>query len=115
MDNRRYVIPNLSAIRSQRGVSMQSIVDSTRIRLFYLEAIENGEFGKLPGLPYARSYIRQYALAIDFDPSELLRALPPEEETGSPNSLAAPPNFWRRLLRIASSVLPHGTANPRRT
>ncbi len=38
----------------------------------YLEAIEQGEFSKLPGGLYSTSYIRQYAQAIDYDESELL-------------------------------------------
>jgi cytoskeletal protein RodZ len=37
-----------------------------------LEAIERGEFRKLPGGIYNTNYIRQYARAIDYDESALL-------------------------------------------
>ena len=66
-------IPDLAAIRGSRGVSLRQIADATRIGLFYLKAIEGGEIHKLPPGIYARSYIRQYARAIDYDEAELLR------------------------------------------
>jgi cytoskeletal protein RodZ len=37
-----------------------------------LEAIERGDFRKLPGGIYNTSYIRQYARAIDYEESILL-------------------------------------------
>ena len=37
-----------------------------------MEAIERGDFGKLPGGIYNTSYIRQYARAIDYDESQIL-------------------------------------------
>jgi cytoskeletal protein RodZ len=62
----------LSAVRESRGVSLQQIAGSTKINLFYLKAIESGEVDKLPGSFYARSYIRQYARAIDYCEEDLL-------------------------------------------
>ncbi len=62
----------LSTIRKNRGISLQQIADSTKISIRSLEAIERGEFQKLPGGIYSTSYIRQYARAIDYDESALL-------------------------------------------
>jgi len=62
----------LATIRRNRGITLQQISDSTKIGVRALEAIENGEFRKLPGGIYATSYIRQYARAIDYDESEIL-------------------------------------------
>lgn len=64
----------LSTIRRNRGISLEQIAASTKISIRSLEAIEHGEFGKLPGGIYNTSYIKQYARAIDYDESTLLAA-----------------------------------------
>ena len=58
--------------RQQKGISLETIAASTKLRVRQLEAIEAGEFGRLPGGIYNTNYIRQYARAIDFDESDLL-------------------------------------------
>jgi cytoskeletal protein RodZ len=62
----------LATIRENRGISLQQIAASTKIGVRSLEAIERGDFQKLPGGIYTTSYIRQYARAIDYDESTLL-------------------------------------------
>ncbi|HWD00328.1 MAG TPA: helix-turn-helix transcriptional regulator [Candidatus Sulfopaludibacter sp.] len=62
----------LATIRRNRGVSLEQIAESTKIGVRTLEAIERGDFRKLPGGIYNTSYIRQYARAIDYDESTLL-------------------------------------------
>jgi cytoskeleton protein RodZ len=62
----------LATIRQNRGISLTQIAESTKISVRSLEAIEQGEFSKLPGGIYNTSYIRQYARAIDYDESALL-------------------------------------------
>ena len=70
MDNTSFL--GLATIRRNRGISLRQIAESTKIGIRALEAIEQGEFKKLPGGIYTTSYIRQYARAIDYDESELL-------------------------------------------
>ncbi|MBZ5581877.1 MAG: helix-turn-helix domain-containing protein [Acidobacteriia bacterium] len=72
----------LSTIRKNRGISLQQIADSTKISIRSLEAIERGEFQKLPGGIYSTSYIRQYARAIDYDESAILAAYFQKSGTG---------------------------------
>jgi cytoskeletal protein RodZ len=62
----------LATIRRNRGISLQEISDATKISVRSLEAIEQGEFKKLPGGIYDTSYIRQYARAIDYDEAAIL-------------------------------------------
>ncbi len=62
----------LSTIRKNRGITLQQIAEATKISVRSLEAIERGEFKKLPGGIYSTSYIRQYARAIDYDESAIL-------------------------------------------
>jgi cytoskeletal protein RodZ len=65
-------ILGLATIRQNRGITLEQIADSTKISIRSLEAIEQGDFRKLPGGIYNTSYIRQYARAIDYDEGELL-------------------------------------------
>jgi cytoskeleton protein RodZ len=58
--------------RQQKGISLEAIAASTKLSVRQLEAIEAGEFGRLPGGIYNTNYIKQYARAIDFDESDLL-------------------------------------------
>ena len=62
----------LATIRRNRGISLDQIAASTKISVRSLEAIERGDFQKLPGGIYNTSYIRQYARAIDYDESAIL-------------------------------------------
>jgi cytoskeletal protein RodZ len=62
----------LATIRKNRGISLAQIAESTKISIRSLEAIERGDFRKLPGGIYDISYIRQYAKAIDYDESTIL-------------------------------------------
>lgn len=77
----------LSTIRRNRGISLEQIADSTKIGIRSLEAIEQGDFRKLPGGIYNTSYIRQYARAIDYDECALIafykREMARSEDTGS--------------------------------
>jgi cytoskeletal protein RodZ len=79
--------------RQQRGISLEAIAASTKLSVRHLEAIEAGEFSRLPGGIYNTSYIRQYARAIDFDEADLLAyyqdSCNPATPTGS-NSTPAP-------------------------
>ncbi len=65
-------LPNLAGIRATKGISLQDISAATKITLRYLEAIERGEYEKLPGGVYNVSYIRQYARAVACDEGELV-------------------------------------------
>ena len=67
-----YSVLGLSTIRQNRGISLAQISDSTKISVRSLEAIERGDFSKLPGGIYTTSYIRQYARAIDYDEGAIL-------------------------------------------
>jgi cytoskeletal protein RodZ len=62
----------LATIRKNRGITLEQIANATKIGVRTLEAIERGEFRKLPGGIYDTSYIRQYARAIDYDEDAIL-------------------------------------------
>jgi transcriptional regulator with XRE-family HTH domain len=118
MDGIRRAIPNLTAIRQSRGLSLAQLAESTKISRYYLKAIETGEVSKLPGGVYTRSYIRQYAQAIDYNEDELLGiCLFGESERDADARQDEPPGhqgLWSRFLAFMFHL--HGlAAGSRRT
>ena len=63
---------DLRALRHLRGISLDHIAQSSKIRVYYLQAIEEGLFEKLPGGIFTISYLRQYARAIGLPEADLL-------------------------------------------
>ena len=61
----------LARKRKERGVSLRQVSTETRIGLPFLENIEGGEFYKMPGVFYARGFVRAYAACIGLDPDEM--------------------------------------------
>ena len=60
------------AHRLRGRVTLEEIAEVTKISKRFLEAIERGAYGELPGGVFTTSYIRQYAAMIDFDSGEIL-------------------------------------------
>lgn len=53
--------------RLRRGFDLQQIAEATKINVALLEAIEANDLEKLPGIFFTRSFVRQYARALDLD------------------------------------------------
>jgi cytoskeleton protein RodZ len=86
--------------RQKKGISLETIAASTKLSVRQLEAIESGDFSRLPGGIYNTNYIKQYARAIEFDEIDLLafyreRCAPATTATASPER---PPSRFSRLL-----------------
>lgn len=64
------VVLQLTALRESRGVSLATIAERTKISRYYLQAIEDLDFDKLPGGVYRDNFLKQYASAIDSDIAE---------------------------------------------
>jgi cytoskeletal protein RodZ len=89
----------LATIRNNRGISLHQIAESTKISVRSLEAIERGEFEKLPGGIYNTSYIRQYARAIDYDEGAILAVYYRQAGNGSGSSSRPSGGNGKDLLR----------------
>lgn len=57
----------LKAAREFRGLNLQDLADSTRIRRSYLAAIEEMRLDELPSRPFTIGYIRAYAISLGLD------------------------------------------------
>jgi cytoskeletal protein RodZ len=88
----------LATIRNNRGISLHQIAESTKISVRSLEAIERGEFEKLPGGIYNTSYIRQYARAIDYDEGAILAVYYRQASNGVGGSLRPSAGNGKSLL-----------------
>ena len=63
-----------SAPRGKRlGWLLPDVATALRIRLPYLEAIEDGRWPELPGNAYALGFVRAYAKLLGLDPEEMAR------------------------------------------
>lgn len=101
----------LTSRRKKKAVSLEEISKATKIGLRSLQAIEAGEFQKLPGGVYSTSYIRQYARAIDFDETQILEqyysvmGITPEPQMNVEQAGMADEGLVSRFLRHTSAVL----------
>jgi cytoskeletal protein RodZ len=56
----------------RQRVNIEELEQSTKIRAKYLRALENEEFGLLPGPTYVKSFLRTYAEKLGLDPHVLV-------------------------------------------
>lgn len=57
--------------RERQNLSISDIEQGTSIRALYIEAIENGEYDKLPGKVYTKGFIKNYAKFLGLDPDSV--------------------------------------------
>jgi len=104
--------------RLRQDLSLYDIAGQTKISERYLEAIEQENFESLPGVLFARNFVRQYASALKVDPEPMLAELPKVDIANAP--LPDPPARVKRskwdprwtspLASAAWSVLALGAA-----
>lgn len=58
--------------RENLGYSLKEVADETKIRMHYLQAIEEGNVRALPSEPYAKGFIKSYALFLGLEPEKVL-------------------------------------------
>ncbi len=64
----------LRQAREARGLTFEQVEEITRIRRRYLQALEEEDYGQLPGEVFVRGFLRNYALALGLDPEAVLAA-----------------------------------------
>ena len=62
----------LRQAREEKGISLEQIKNSTKIRLCYLQALENGELRLIPGEVYIRGFLQNYAACVGLNSGEIL-------------------------------------------
>lgn len=103
----------LKKARTQRGLTLDDLQETTKIRKRYLEAIEEGNYSVLPGNFYVRAFIRSFAEAVELDPADVLQLYrvdvpePPVETKTEPvrRRRRKKPRNTQRLNRWLSALL----------
>jgi transcriptional regulator with XRE-family HTH domain len=113
----------LKQIRLSRQLSLEKAAEATRVRVIYLQALENDDYSAMSSAAQGRGFLRLYAdfLGLDLEAamtdmrqtgttSALSDATPPPVTVDAPSAPAPPPaspaddkpvrrGFWSRLLR----------------
>jgi cytoskeletal protein RodZ len=89
----------LKKARLARNLTIEEAVEATRIRAYYLEAIEDDNFEVLPSPVQARGFLRAYADYLGCSLDELI-----EKQAGSIPEMLQPPT--------AKEAIAPGTPNP---
>jgi cytoskeletal protein RodZ len=64
----------LRAAREAKGLSRQHVAEITKISSRTLEAVERGDYSRLPGGIFMRSFVRAYAVEVGLDPEAIVKA-----------------------------------------
>jgi cytoskeleton protein RodZ len=96
----------LRAARENIGWTLPAIAAHLRIRLPYLEAIEEGRIADLPGNAYALGFVRAYAKQLGLDPEEIARRFRTEvAEVNRKTELSFPAPVPQRGLPAGAAIL----------
>ena len=102
--------------RERLGISMEDAERATKIRRRYIEAIEAGDYGRLPDGPPARGFIKNYARYLGMNPEQSLYDF--EAEVGVPitqlSEVVPPPPEHQQAVSIYTRLikLPPGRQKP---
>lgn len=89
----------LRAAREQAGLTIGDISASTKIAASALQAIERGDFAKLPGDFYTRAFIRTYARELHLSPDALLEEFDADRHPAQPSHEISQPAQPVRVAR----------------
>ena len=96
----------LRAARLRLGWRLPDVAAALRIRLPYLEAIEDGRLSDLPGNAYAVGFLRSYATMLGLDAAEVARRFRAEaQEVNRKPELAFPAPVPERGVPAGAVVL----------
>jgi cytoskeletal protein RodZ len=84
------------AAREAAGVDLRWISDTTKIQMRYLEALEEEDWGKIPGGIIGRGFVRIVAQELGADSAKLTGLYSEARGEETPNSMKPPPDTaWR--------------------
>jgi cytoskeletal protein RodZ len=95
----------LHQARQEQDIPLVQAAEETHIRLHYLEAMEEGDFGQLPSKAHERGFLRAYADYLGITPESLLSDLDDPEIKPEEIVIAAPVEQSSPTGEDANSVL----------
>lgn len=76
--------------REKKGLSVKDIEAATSIRAIYIQAIEDGDYKKVPGEVYLKGFIRNYASYLGLDGQEMINIYRQSLEPAAPHVVETP-------------------------
>jgi cytoskeletal protein RodZ len=62
----------LKSVRTSKNITLEMVADKTKIRKYFIEALENNDHKHLPERTYSLGYLRYYAKFLELDNAEEL-------------------------------------------
>ncbi len=90
--------------RLKQGISLQEVEKDTKIRKYYLDAIENENYSVLPPKVYAVGFVKRYAKFLDLDVEEYAELFKQAAYGTEPNEIIKEPPKKIRPQGIESSI-----------
>jgi len=59
-------------VRETKGLTLEEVASKTRIRSDFVQALEEGNFAKLPDQVFARGFVRSYARSLGLDEEDAI-------------------------------------------
>jgi cytoskeleton protein RodZ len=103
----------LAAARKRQNLSLADVTRQLRLSERQLLALEHDAYDELPGPPFVRGFIRNYARLLRVDPEPLLRAIappPPVADAAQLKPAVAPKPRVRWFYAFAAIVVVIGLA-----
>lgn len=101
----------LKQVRESRGLSIKQAVQATRIRDYYIEAMEADDFSAIPSAAQARGFLRSYADFLKLNADELINQQRAEgtaiPEFITPNQVDVPSTAAQPPSSTDPAELPH--------
>src|SRR5207249_2124395 len=94
---------NLRREREIRGISLEEIAATTKIKIGFLEAIEKDDLARLPGGIFARGFMRTYASYLGLDADQFIAEY---------QAAAQPKDYELSRLKSANRAAPADKPRP---
>jgi transcriptional regulator with XRE-family HTH domain len=93
MDDTSTLGAYLRAEREQRGLTLRTISENTKVSIPLLDGLESDDISRWPGGIFRRAFVRSYAEAVGLDPDDVFRRFEQQYKPAPSEGIAseAPP------------------------
>ena len=91
--------------RERQNLSVEEVAKSTKIKDFFIRAIEEERFGSLPSPFYAKKFVELYAKFLGLNPSDILNRFRQDQNNLSVKPLEIPPYLIHKKRKVLPSTL----------
>lgn len=115
LDDQTQVLAQIGTLlretRENKGLTLEAAQEETKIRRYYLEALEQGKKHLLPGEVYLKGFLKNYACFLGLPGEELVKRYSQSRQEYDDNTLKSEPirpwripsqsNSYRRVFMLA--------------